>query len=69
MKAILPVFWAIQMIIEDVLTVDDHVHDEVIDQVSEVDQVLTRRNWTQSWTKTNSQVICIHLGVLTRILI
>ena len=56
---------SVNLKVEDVMTEDDEVLDEVIDQVGVQHQVLARGNGAQSGAKTDRQVVTVHLGLLT----
>ena len=56
---------SVNLKVKDVMTEDDEVLDEVIDQVGVQHQVLTRRDGAQGGAKTDRQVVTVHLGLLT----
>ena len=56
---------SVNLKVEDVMTEDDEVLDEVIDQVGVQHQVLARGDGAQGGAKTDRQVVTVHLGLLT----
>ena len=56
---------SINLKVENVMTEDDEVLDEVIDQVGVQHQVLARGDGTQGGAETDCQVVTVHLGLLT----
>ena len=56
---------SINLKVENVMTEDDEVLDEVIDQVGVQHQVLARGDGAQGGAKTDRQVVTVHLGLLT----
>ena len=56
---------SVNLKVEDVMTEDDEVLDEVIDQVGVQHQVLARGDGTQGGAKTYCKVVTVHLGLLT----
>ena len=51
--------------IENVMTEDDEVLDEVIDQGGVQHQVAARGDGTQRGPETDGEVVTVHLGVIT----
>ena len=51
--------------VEDVMTEDDEVLDEVIDQGGVQHQVPARGDGAQGGAETDRQVVTVHLGLLT----
>ena len=60
---------SVNLKVEDVMTEDDEVLDEVIDQVGVQHQVLARGDGTQGGAETDSKVVTVHLVLLTEQLI
>ena len=53
------------MEVEDFMTVNDEVLDEIIDEVGVLDQIFVVRDGTQGGTEADGQVEGIHLSLLT----
>lgn len=60
-----PVHRSVYLKVEDVMTEDDEVLDEVIDQGGVEHQVPARGDGTQGGAETDRQIVTIHLGLLT----
>jgi len=58
------VHWTVNWEIEYFWTMNDEVHDEIVDEVCVLDEVFITRDGTKCWTKTYGQVEGIHLGLI-----
>ena len=56
---------AVNRKVEDFVTINDEVLDEIIDEVCVLDQIFVVRDGTEGRTETDGQVEGIHLGLLT----
>ena len=61
----LHVNWALNVEVEDFMTVNDEVLDEIIDEVGVLDQIFVVRDGAEGGTETDGQVERIHLSLVT----
>ena len=61
----IPVFWTVNLKVEYIVTEDDEILDEVIDQGGVQHQILASGDGAKGGAEAHGQVVGVHLGVIT----